>query len=66
VDGDFNAGRGMVTERYYQANCFQPKGSVLTLSHAWCVGVTLHGCLVAMDDSEAFPPHHADVQAGDG
>jgi hypothetical protein len=56
----------MVTERYYQTNCFQPKGSVLTLSHAWCVGVTLHGCLVAMDDSEAFPPHHADVQAGDG
>lgn len=66
VDGDFNAGRGMVTERYYQTNCFQPKGSVLTLSHAWCVGVTLHGCLVAMDDPEAFPPHHADVQAGDG
>ena len=55
-DGDFNARKGMVTERYYQTNCFQPKGSLLTLSHAWCVGVTLHGCLVAMDDPEAFPP----------
>jgi hypothetical protein len=55
-DGDFNARKGMVSERYYQTNCFQPKGSLLTLSHAWCVGVTLHGCLVAMDDPEAFPP----------
>ncbi|HSK95150.1 MAG TPA: hypothetical protein VK891_00910, partial [Euzebyales bacterium] len=58
-DGDFNAGKGMVSERYYQTNCFQPKGSLLTLSHAWCVGVALHGCLVAMDDPEAFPPHRS-------
>ena len=57
TDGDFNAGKGMVSERYYQTNCFQPKGSLLTLSHAWCVGVALHGGLVAMDDPEAFPPH---------
>ncbi len=65
-DGDFNARKGMVTERYYQTNCFQPKGSLLTLSHAWCAGVTLHGCLVAMDDPEAFPPR-ADVrEAADG
>lgn len=42
-DGDFNAYRGMVTERYYQTDCFQPKGMILTLSHAWCVGVTLLG-----------------------
>lgn len=53
-DGDFNAGRGMVSERYYQTNCFQAKGSLLTLSHAWCVGVALHGCLVAMDEPEVF------------
>lgn len=56
-DGDFNARKGMVSERYYQTNCFQAKGSLLTLSHAWCVGVALHGCLVAMDDPEAFPAH---------
>ncbi len=43
-DGDFNAYRGMVTERYYQTACYQPKGMVLTLSHAWCVGVLLLAC----------------------
>lgn len=55
ADGDFNAGKGMVTERYYHTDCFQPKGSILTLSHAWCVGVTLLACQVALDDPEAFP-----------
>lgn len=55
-DGDFNAGRGMVTERYYHTDCFQPKGSMLTLSHAWCIGVTLLGCQVALDAPDAFPP----------
>ncbi|MFI7675747.1 hypothetical protein [Actinophytocola sp. NPDC049390] len=43
-DGDFNAYRGMVTERYYQTACYQPKGMLLTLSHAWCVGVLLLAC----------------------
>lgn len=43
-DGDFNAYRGMVTERYYQTACFQPKGMMLTLSHAWSVGVLLLAC----------------------
>jgi uncharacterized protein YyaL (SSP411 family) len=43
-DGDFNAYRGMVSERYYQTACFQPKGMLLTLSHAWSVGVTLLAC----------------------
>jgi hypothetical protein len=43
-DGDFNAYRGMVTERFYQTACFQPKGMVLTLSHAWCVGMLLYAC----------------------
>src|SRR5690606_24738421 len=28
-DGDFNAYRGMVTERYYQTQCFQPPGMLL-------------------------------------
>ena len=44
TDGDFNAYRGMVTERYYQTACFQPKGMLLTLSHAWSAGVLLLGC----------------------
>jgi hypothetical protein len=44
ADGDFNAYRGMVSERYYQTECFQPKGMLLTLSHAWSVGVALLAC----------------------
>ncbi|HEX4443639.1 MAG TPA: hypothetical protein VHZ81_08730 [Galbitalea sp.] len=43
-NGDFNAYRGMVSERYYQTDCFQSKGMLLTLSHAWSVGVTLLAC----------------------
>jgi hypothetical protein len=43
-DGDFNAYRGMVSERYYQTNCFQPPGMLLTLSHAWSAGVLLLAC----------------------
>ncbi|TCC52366.1 hypothetical protein E0H75_00835 [Kribbella capetownensis] len=40
-DGDFNARRGMVTERYYHTTCFGPPGAVLTLSHSWCTGLLL-------------------------
>jgi hypothetical protein len=43
-DGDFNAMKGMQSERYYQTECFAPKGSLLTLSHAWCLGATLLAC----------------------
>jgi hypothetical protein len=43
-DGDFDAYRGMVSERYYQTDCFQAKGMLLTLSHAWSVGVLLYAC----------------------
>jgi hypothetical protein len=42
ADGDFNALRGMVGERYYQTDWAQPKGKILALSHAWCVGVMLY------------------------
>ncbi|MBA2489289.1 MAG: hypothetical protein H0V36_08240 [Chloroflexi bacterium] len=49
-DGDFGAQRGMVSERYYQTDCFGPQGGLLPLSHAWSVGVLLHGCLAAMDE----------------
>ncbi len=52
-DGDFNAYRGMVTERYYQTECFQPKGMLLTLSHAWSAGVLLLGCEDAIADETA-------------
>ena len=31
-DGDFNAYKGMASERYHQTSCFQPKGMPLTLS----------------------------------
>jgi hypothetical protein len=48
-DGDFNAYRGMVSERYYQTECFQPKGMLLTLSHAWSVGVLLLACEQALE-----------------
>ena len=48
ADGDFNAYRGMVTERFYQTDCFQAKGMVLTLSHAWTVGMLLYACEVAL------------------
>jgi hypothetical protein len=48
-DGDFNAHRGMVTERYYQTACFAPKGTILTLSHAWCLGVQLLAAEQSLD-----------------
>jgi hypothetical protein len=48
-DGDFDAYRGMASERYYQTDCFQAKGMLLTLSHAWSVGVLLYGCEAALE-----------------
>lgn len=44
ADGDLNAYRGMIPERYYQTDCFQPKGMVLGLSHAWSAGALLLAC----------------------
>ena len=48
-DGDFNAYRGMATERYYQTDCFEAKGMLLTLSHAWSVGLLLYACEEALE-----------------
>jgi hypothetical protein len=48
-DGDFGALKGMTTERYYQTDCFAPKGMLGTLSHAWTGGVLLHGCEAALE-----------------
>jgi hypothetical protein len=48
-DGDFGAMRGMATERYYQTDCFGPKGGLLALSHAWSIGVLLLACEAALE-----------------
>jgi hypothetical protein len=48
-DGDFDAYRGMASERYYQTDCFAAKGMLLTLSHAWSVGVLLYACEEALE-----------------
>ncbi|HEX4679580.1 MAG TPA: hypothetical protein VH210_10315 [Gaiellaceae bacterium] len=48
-DGDFDAYRGMASERFYQTDCFQAKGMLLTLSHAWSIGVLLLGCEDALE-----------------
>ena len=53
-DGDFNAMRGMVSERFYQTDCFRAKGSLLPLSHAWTGGVLLLACLAALEDPNAL------------
>jgi hypothetical protein len=49
-DGDFDAWRGMVSERYYQTDCFQAKGMLGTLSHAWSIGVLLYACEAVVSD----------------
>jgi hypothetical protein len=49
TDGDVNAYRGMTAERYFQTDCFQPKGMLGTLSHAWSVGVLLWACECALE-----------------
>ncbi len=48
-DGDFGALRGMASERYYQTDYFEPKGSLLPVSHAWCIGVLLYACEEALE-----------------
>jgi uncharacterized protein YyaL (SSP411 family) len=48
-DGDFDAWRGMAAERYYQTDCFQAKGMLGTLSHAWSIGVLLLACEEALE-----------------
>jgi hypothetical protein len=51
-DGDFGAQRGMTSERYYQTDCFEAKGGLLPLSHAWTGGVLLFGCEEALEVPE--------------
>jgi hypothetical protein len=48
-DGDFGAQKGMTSERYYQTDCFEAKGGLLPLSHAWTGGVLLLACEDALE-----------------
>ena len=48
-DGDFNARKGMVTERYYHTRCFGPRGGILPLAHAWSAGLLLYACQAARE-----------------
>ena len=65
-DGEANARRGMLPERFYQTDCFGPKGGIGMLSHAWCLGLLLG----AGEEARAIPelaeqrPH--DPRAGHG
>lgn len=47
-DGDFNAMRGMVPERFFQTDCFEVKGMIGPLSHSWCIGLLLYACESAL------------------
>src|SRR5262249_15025575 len=53
-DGDVGAYRGMAAERYFQTDCFQPKGMLGTLSHAWSAGVLLWACEWALEQPDAL------------
>ena len=54
-DGDFNAHRGMATSRLYQTDWAQAKGMLLSLSHAWSVGLVLAAAHHAMEDPDVLP-----------
>jgi hypothetical protein len=58
ADGDLNARRGMATERVYHTDCFAPKGALLPLSHAWCLGLVLGAALHELD----HPEDHRDAR----
>jgi len=45
LDGDFNAGKGMVAGQWYQTDWTHPKGSLLALAHAWCAGLLMYANL---------------------
>jgi hypothetical protein len=51
-DGELGGRRGMAPERFYQTRYDGAKGSVGTLSHAWCLGLLLHAAELAIVRSE--------------
>jgi hypothetical protein len=54
-DGDFGAMRGMTSERYHHTEWAAPKGALLGLSHAWCLGLLLSACLAAGGSASDAP-----------
>lgn len=41
-DGDFNAFKGMMSEQFYYVDWLRPSGTILALSHAWCLGMIIY------------------------
>ncbi len=48
-DGDFNAFKGMMPEQFYYVDWLRPEGTILTLSHAWCLGMVIYGYLSCLE-----------------
>jgi hypothetical protein len=48
-DGDFNAFRGMMTEQFYYVDWLRPVGTILTLSHSWCLGMVIYAYLSVIE-----------------
>ena len=51
-DGDFNARKGMVTERYYNSRGLEPKGAILPISHVRTAGLVLYACQAGLSLDE--------------
>ena len=48
-DGDFGALRGMASRALLPDRLLRAKGMLVTLSHAWSVGVLLYACEAALE-----------------
>ncbi len=48
-DGDFNAFRGMMPEQFYYVDWLRPAGTILTLSHSWCLGMVIYAYLSVIE-----------------
>jgi len=48
-DGDFNALRGMMPEQFYYVDWLRPSGTILTLSHSWCLGMVIYAFLSVIE-----------------
>jgi hypothetical protein len=48
-DGDFNAFKGMMPEQFYYVDWLRPEGTILTLSHAWCLGMVIYAYLSCLE-----------------
>ena len=51
-DGDFNARKGIVTERYFNSRGFGPKGAILPIAHARSAGLVLYACQAGLSLDE--------------